>query len=46
MGGSLYFFLSLHGRKGGQVSSEDLFPLGYEEWESIPLFSSPLTGED
>jgi len=25
--------LSLEGKKGGQASSEDLFPLGYGEWD-------------
>jgi hypothetical protein len=30
-------FLSLDGRKGGQASSEDLFPLGYGEWERIKV---------
>jgi hypothetical protein len=32
----LSFFLSL-GRKGGQASSEDLFPLGYGEWDRIKV---------
>jgi len=27
--------LSPDGRKGGQASSEDLFPLGYGEWERL-----------
>jgi len=38
------FFLSLDGRKGGQASSEDLFPLGYGEWERTKVrvkFVSP-----
>jgi len=31
----LFPSLSLDGRKGGQASSEDLFPLGYGEWERV-----------
>jgi hypothetical protein len=31
------YSLSLDGRKGGQASSEDLFPLGYGEWERIKV---------
>jgi hypothetical protein len=30
-----FFPLSLDGRKGGQASSEDLFPLGYGERERV-----------
>jgi len=42
----LFPSLSLDGRKGGQESSEDLFPLGYGEWvrvkpETIPLPLAP-----
>jgi hypothetical protein len=29
------FLLFLDGRRGGQASSEDLFPLGYGEWETV-----------
>jgi len=36
------YSLSLDGRKGGQASSEDLFPLGYGERERVPLFSSVI----
>jgi hypothetical protein len=39
----LSFFLSLDGRKGGQASSEDLFPLGYGEWERIRVRVKPET---
>ena len=31
------YSLSLDGRRGGQASSEDLFPLGYGEWERIKV---------
>jgi len=39
----LSFFLSLDGRKGGQASSEDLFPLGYGEWERVRVRVKPET---
>jgi hypothetical protein len=35
--GSILFFLSIDGRKGGQASSEDLLPLGYGERERIKV---------
>jgi hypothetical protein len=35
--------LSLDGRKGGQASSEDLFPLGYGERERVRVRVKPQT---
>jgi hypothetical protein len=36
--------LSIDGRKYEQASSEDLFPLGYGEWESLDSYSLSLDG--
>jgi hypothetical protein len=34
---NIVYFLSLNWRRGGQASSEDLFPLGYGEWERMKV---------
>jgi hypothetical protein len=43
-GGFLYFLS--RGRRGGQASNEDLFPLGYGERERVRVRVKKLKGEN